>query len=159
MYPGRLHLEPTALFSAPGTYMTAEICFADLAPLSFSVVKYLPKWPAICFYYLGECICLRVSIIINKAMRLASLPVSHSAGPLVNTLRTPIIDENKDNRPPFRSSCAHAWHTRTCIPPAFAASLLPWLSVLVPITDNNYRQSPCVSITSRHNALIRPGLI
>lgn len=100
------------------------MCSADLAPLSFSVVKYLPKRPAICFDYLGECICLRISIIINKAMRLASLPVSHSAGPLVNTQHTPIIDKNKDNRPPFRSSCAHAWHPRTCIPPAFATSLL-----------------------------------
>ena len=33
------------------------------------------------------------------------------------------------------------------------------LSVLSPITDSNYRQSTCVSITSQHNALIRPGLI
>lgn len=47
----------------------------------------------------------------------------------------------------------------TCTPLAFARTLLPWRSVLVPITDNNCRQSPCVSITSRHNALIRPGLI
>lgn len=37
--------------------------------------------------------------------------------------------------------------------------LMPWLSVCSPITDSNYRQSPCVSITSQHNALIRPGLI
>lgn len=68
-------------------------------------------------------------------MRLASLPVSHSAGPLVNTRRTPIIDENKDNRLPFRSSRAHAWHTRTCIPPAFAASL-----ALTKCAGSYYRQ-------------------
>ena len=37
--------------------------------------------------------------------------------------------------------------------------LLPWLNVCSPITDSNYRQSPCVSITSQHNALIRLGLI
>lgn len=37
--------------------------------------------------------------------------------------------------------------------------LMPWLNVCSPITDSNYRQSPCVSITSQHNALIRLGLI
>lgn len=50
-------------------------------------------------------------------MSLASLPVSHSAGASGEHAARAIIDENKDNRPRFRSNCAQTWHARTCTPP------------------------------------------
>ena len=154
-----------------------EVWFADLAPLQFSTHYYLPYQPAICFYYPGEYVCLRISIIISKAMTLSRL--------LLHTKSKSSILSCTQGYPQFifwlhavcifkcvssenqifgdlvyfkQCSQMQYKHTHTKFH-SHCPWLMPWLNVCSPITDSNYRQSPCVSITSQHNALIRPGLI
>lgn len=50
------------------------ICWFSTSLIFHRVIFALPA--AICFYYLGEYVCLRISIIINKAMLISPLPLS-----------------------------------------------------------------------------------
>lgn len=145
-----------------------SICWFSAPLILHSVIFALLS--SICFYYPIEFVCPRISITINKAMSLA-----HSLR-LVSTTPRPSCTQNticiiwcavvgKQNmKPGLRQTTLAQTHTHVqYVSPhtnALAVRSTPRLDwALSPITDSNYRQSPCVSITSQHNALIRPGLI
>lgn len=152
-----------------------SICWFSV-PLIFYQLRFAIA-ATICFYYPAEFVCLRTSIFTNKAMTLFTSAYAygstHTAVCLLDEAAAP--HSHPDCSPHF-SSCN--WWKANNIKSVFLSNceqfstnqhwhesthIVPWLtsglSVRSPIIDSNYRQSPCVSITRRHNALIRPGLI
>ena len=78
-----------------------SICWFSTPLIFHRVILAVPA--AICFYYPAEYVCLRISIIINKAMTLSPLPLQAA------------LDVSHTRLPPCSSSWLRAVHIFQCV--------------------------------------------